>query len=210
MGLQMENPIKNLCISTDTSFLHDQLRHRTVTRELIIDKFVSVIAIIEVDSDQSLFANLCESGCRNYGTKYSCPPYSPKFSEFSGSASRAQVICYKVSLDQFAPIPLYSRIRAGNSVLKSLIDKELSSHKAQGHKVAGSGSCRRCKVCGAKLKEPCKKPDRRIYSLEALGVNVDRLVHVLFGFQLQWYLPGRKLPDYTCTVGAVLDDAPTI
>jgi predicted metal-binding protein len=179
------------------------LRHQTASRILWIEKFDGRIPIDEVTSDQDAFNALCQGGCRNYGSKYSCPPFSPGFLQFSRQASQLEIFCYRLSLVQFSPIAIYSRIRAGNSVLKSIVDRDLYDFKARGFKVAGSGSCRACKICGAKIGVPCKKPDRRIYSLEALGVNVDKLVVGLFGFRLEWYLPGRDVPDYTCTVGAV-------
>jgi predicted metal-binding protein len=182
---------------------HQKIGHVTPQHELEIHKLAKSLRTVSFDWDYLKFSDLCRNGCRNYGSKYSCPPLSPAFTDFLGSASKAQVICYKIDLVQFAPIALYSRIRAGNSVLKSLLDKELTYFKMQGFKVAGSGSCRACKVCGARTAEPCKKPGRRIYSLEALGVNVASLVEKLFGFELEWYLPNRKQPEYTCTVGAI-------
>lgn len=200
----MENLRKRNCGSTvDVGPVCQQLKHNTYSRILTIEQFTSVIQINDFEVNQSYYSKLCESGCRNYCKKYSCPPFSPSFSDFLGTSLVVQVLCYRLDLSQFAPIAVYSRIRAGNSVLKSLIDKKLTAFKAQGFKVAGSGSCRACKICGAKLNVPCKKPDRRIYSLEALGVDVNSLVLDAFGFPLQWYLKGRDIPDYTCTVGAV-------
>lgn len=204
MGLKMGCPIRNHYTSiTELSIAREELFHKTPSRNLQIEKFIAPVPSCKIETNPSAFSSLCKSGCRNYGNKYSCPPFSPKYSDFLESTSTVRVICYRLNLEQFAPIALYSRIRAGNSVLKSLIDKELRSLKTRGVKVAGSGSCRACKVCAAKLNVPCKKPDRKIYSLEALGVNVDSLVEKLFAFELEWYLPGRKPPAYTCTVGAV-------
>jgi predicted metal-binding protein len=182
---------------------HHKIDHVTQQYELEIHKFTGSLPTVLFDWDYHKFSDLCKKGCRNYGSKYSCPPLSPTFTDFLDSASKAQAICYKIDLVQLAPIALYGRIRAGNSSLKSLLDRELSFFKTQGFKVAGSGSCRACKACGARTGEPCKKPDRRIYSLEALGVNVASLVEKLFGFELEWYLPDRKRPEYTCAVGAV-------
>lgn len=182
---------------------HQKIDHVTQQYELEIHKFAKCFPIDLFIWDYLKVSDLCKKGCKNYGCKYSCPPLSPTFQMFSASTSIAQVICYKIDLSQFAPIALYSRIRSGNSILKSLLDRELRSFSADGYKVAGSGSCRACKVCGARIGVPCKKPHRRIYSLEALGVDVATLVEKLFGFELEWYLPDRKRPEYTCTVGAL-------
>ena len=182
---------------------HQEIGHVTRRYELHIHKFAKSLPTASFDVDYIKFSQLCRDGCRNYGLKYSCPPFSPAFTDFLTAASEALVICYKIDLSQFGPIALYSRIRAANSILKSMLDRELTYFKMRGFKVAGSGSCRACRVCGAKMGAACKKPDRRTYSLEALGADVASLVARLFGFQSEWYLPDRGRPEYTCTVGAV-------
>jgi predicted metal-binding protein len=85
-----------------------------------------------------------------------------------------------------------------------MIDRELLKYKSQGFLVAGSGSCRACKPCGAKTGVPCKKPERRIYSLEAMAVDVNHLVETAFDFPLQWYRKNCPFPEYTCVVGGIL------
>ena len=182
----------------------DEILYTTPTRRIVIDKLVSIIEIKNIQISINKFLTLCSENCINFNSKYSCPPFSPSFSAFAGNKINGKIICYRLNLNQYAPLPVYHRIRASNAVLKSLIDKELHSFKENGTKVAGSGSCRACKPCGAKTGIPCKKPDRKIYSLEAMGVDVDKLVQDCFGFNLQWYIKGEKTPDYTCVVGAVL------
>lgn len=108
-------------------------------------------------------------------------------------------------MSQYDHLHTFHRVKASNSVLKSIIDRELRNIRKKGYIVAGSGSCRACKICGAKTKIPCKKPSRRLYSLEALGVDVDFLVKECFGFHLQWYIPNKESPRYNCVVGAYLD-----
>ena len=178
--------------------------YKTLTRNIIITQSNILLSTSLITSQSAFFNNLCQSGCRNYGQKYSCPPHSPKFTDFIRKAPpQALVICYKMPLSYYSELSVYNRIRAGNSILKSLIDKELMQYRQKGYLVAGSGSCRACRTCGLKTDEPCRKPHKRIYSLEALGVDVDALVKDSFGFPLQWYFKGRPEPEYTCTVGAV-------
>lgn len=155
----------------------------------------------------SFFNRLCKSRCSNYGRKYSCPPFSPSFTSVAPDLTVARVLCLRLKLEQFSPISIHMCVRAGNAVLKPLLDHELASWQALGFRVGGSGSCRACKPCAAKTQIACRKPTKRIYSLEAMGIDVCRLVHGCFGFSLQWYSPGKTGPEFTCTVGAILGHA---
>ena len=178
--------------------------HATKTKILSIERIESSYKVGSLSIKENLFRNLCKNGCVNYNNKYSCPPHSPTFLKFSKNSKNMSVICFKISLDQYSPLSYYNRIRASNSVLKSKIDRYLLEYKLKGYKVAGSGSCRACKPCAAKTNEKCKKPDRLIFSLESMGVDVNDLVVKCFGFPLEWYSKTNKEPEYTCTVGAIL------
>ena len=182
----------------------DTIYHKTPTNHLTIDLFRSTIPIKSILVQKDRFYKLCKKGCVNFENKYSCPPYSPHFDRFSKNCNEMVIFCYRLELNQYSYLPVYSRIRAGNAVLKSKIDRILYEYKAEGFKIAGSGSCRACKPCAAKTNEKCKKPNKLIYSLESLGVDVNHLVKFCFGFELQWYCKKNKNPAYTCTVGGVL------
>lgn len=182
---------------------YKKILYKTPSHILEIKKYISQVNKKLIICDHVKFNLLCFNNCKNYGLKYSCPPFSPIFFKFTKKKGKVIVICFQFNLDQYTNLNIYNSIRAGNSILKSLIERELLSLRQKGFIVAGSGSCRACKSCGAKIGVPCKKPDRRIYSLEALGVNVNQLVKDCFGFKLQWYIPGKEIPEYTCVVGAV-------
>lgn len=182
-----------------TSKIYSTKNYRILLESFYAESDKKIVSVRHND-----FSGLCKKNCINYNNKYSCPPYSPDFSIYTLGSKKILVICFRIVLNQYAPLPIYHRIRAANVILKSLIDKELLSYKQEGFLVAGSGSCRACKPCGAKIGVPCKKPDRRIYSLEAMGVDVGALVKECFGFELQWYIKGKEPPEYTCVVGAVL------
>jgi len=187
--------ISNLNIAT--------IIHKTPTRILEIQKLTNVIQTTSIQTNKEKYFKLCESGCVNFGSKYSCPPYSPSFKNFSSKFTSLKVICYKIALDQYSEATPYNRVRASNSVLKSLLDKELLNCKLNELLVVGSGSCRACKPCAAKEKLKCKKPEKLIFSLESLGVDVNQLVTDCFGFQLEWYKKGFP-QQFTSVVGGVL------
>jgi predicted metal-binding protein len=180
-------------------------RHRTPSRNLIIQKFITKIGLNHIKVNKDKFKELCKNGCRNYNQKYSCPPFSPDFANFTSGYRKMLVVCFRINLKQYEPLPFFQRIKASNAILKSKMDQELLTFKRAGNKVAGSGSCRFCRVCGAKKNESCKKPEKRMYSLESLGVDVDDLVKRCFGFPLLWYkIDGNFNPEYTSAVGGVL------
>jgi predicted metal-binding protein len=178
--------------------------HRTPSRSVSLSKFYATSTIDDVHIDPETFSDLCRLGCVNYGKKLSCPPSSPPFTSFARGRSQLDVICFRIDLDCYADLTPYNRVRAANAILKSLIDRELLQAREEGFRVAGSGSCRACRPCAGKTGEQkCKRPGRRIFSLEAMGVNVDMLVQRCFGFPLAWYA-NKTAPAYTCTVGAIL------
>lgn len=179
------------------------IEYRTPSRNLKIEKFETILPLNNVTVDKEKFNHLCKIGCVNYDSKYSCPPKSPSFEKHSAGCTEIQLFLYRIFLFQYQDVAPYNRIRASNSILKSILDKELLDYKLKGFKVVGSGSCRACKPCGAKTGLPCKKPEKLIYSLESLGVNVNRLVKDAFGFDLQWYKKGKE-QDFTSAVGGVL------
>lgn len=181
----------------------ESIIHRTPTKSLLIKKLSNSSSVEDIRCNYKQNEDLCKKGCLNYHKKYSCPPYSPPFTNHFKDIKNIVIFCYSIELEQYAPLNHYQRIKASNSVLKSLLDKELRNHIQKGRRVAGSGSCRACKSCGAKQNIPCKKIEKKIYSLEAMGVDVDELVRICFGFNLEWYSKITPTPKTTCVVGAV-------
>ena len=69
--------------------------------------------------------------------------------------------------------------------------------------MAGSGPCLACEPCAAEAGlEECSQPDKQIYSLESLGVNVAALCKKALDLDLEWSSDGRPA-DHVCAVGAV-------
>jgi predicted metal-binding protein len=178
--------------------------YETPSRVVSIEKMQETVPIEVIPVDCERVMGLCDGSCPNYGRKWSCPPYSPSFAKFSKGYRTARVICYRMVLEPYVELKPHSALRAANATLKAMIDGELRTHVKLGKGVAGSGSCRACNPCGAKQEKKCKKPRRRVYSLEAMGVDVSQLVRETFGFDLLWLPRGGELPEYTCVVGATL------
>ena len=104
---------------------------------------------------------------------------------------------YKVNLYQLN-YKDYLKVQLANSVIKSRIDKHMRKIEKDSEFLS-SGSCRLCKPCKLKLKQPCKYPDKKRYSLEAVGVDVNDLTIKLFNIPMLWY-KDKIAPKYTCVV----------
>jgi predicted metal-binding protein len=128
----------------------------------------------------------CE-GCRNHTVNLSCPPHSPYFPDYIENAKAADVICFRVPLDKFTTAPVREAYHAAFTVVRNLLISELLEGRKVGHIVAGSGACLVCNPCAGESGDTnCRFPDKRIYSLESLGVNVISLSEKAFELELEW------------------------
>lgn len=154
--------------------------------------------------DKETFRGFCADGCTNYKRKWSCPPYSPSFYDFTSEWNKLYVLYMRINTDQFSYIKNdYLKIKAANSILKSRADKFLCKMAKQHGRYISTGSCRLCKPCKCKINMPCAHPDEMTYSFEALGVDVGALVNMCFQKPLLWYKP-QSLPKYTSVVCGLL------
>jgi predicted metal-binding protein len=79
----------------------------------------------------------------------------------------------------------------------------LDHYRNEGKVVAGSGPCLACERCSLETGESaCSQPEKKIYSLESLGVNVVGLLKKVFSIDLEWDSEEEKAPT-ACSVGAV-------
>lgn len=177
------------------------------------DGIIIDISTVCIDSQYILqyeelakFKELCKEGCPNYKMKWSCPPYAPYYHDISKEYTFLTVCLLTVQLSQFNYINSdYLKIKAANSILKSRADKMLRENIEGKYKGISTGSCRMCKPCRCKLKEPCRNPSKIMYSFEALGIDVSSMTKDLFNFELQWYRKGL-LPEHTSVVVGILSE----
>lgn len=150
------------------------------------------------------FRQLCEDGCKNYGCKWSCPPFSPSFSSVAAHWTSIYLIYIRIPLSAFTDIKNdYLKVKAANSMIKSRADKFMQALAKEKGKYITTGSCRLCKPCRKQKGEPCAHPATMAYSLEALGLDVDHLVRTYFSKPLLWYKKGH-IPEYTSVVCGLL------
>lgn len=154
--------------------------------------------------DTAKFNQLCAKGCVNYQQKWSCPPFSPSFQDYTAGWKNLFILYMRINTDQFSYIKNdYLKIKAANSILKSRADKYLRKMAAKYGNYISTGSCRLCKPCKRKSGNPCACPETMTYSFEALGVNVGALAEWCFHTPLLWYKT-HYLPEYTSVVCGLL------
>ena len=163
------------------------------------------ISILKDYYEGSVTAHFCKEGCVNYDKKWSCPPCSNSYLNIEKKYSSACLLCFYTELKHYNDIKnKYLAIKAANVTLKSLVEKSARDLEAYagGYSLL-SGSCRLCKPCQRKLNLPCKNPDKMRYSMEATGLNVQKICNDFLDHTLLWY-KNKTLPAYTSTIALVL------
>ena len=155
--------------------------------------------------EKEYFDGLCKKVCPNYNYKWSCPPCSPSYSDYKNGFPKALLVLFYCNLDQFHYIKTeYMKVKASNSILRSRLDRLMRELEIKyTGKMLTNGSCRLCKTCNKKNSLPCKKPFEMRYSMEALGLNVDKITQHFFGHRLMWY-KDKKAPSYSSAVSCLL------
>lgn len=166
----------------------------------------------EIDPSQlNLFQNkdkvsqACQSGCPNYGMKWSCPPHSLSYDSLYYKYVKGLLLCFSVDMAAYCDISnKYLAIKAANVTIKTLIEKVARSveNEVNGYSLL-SGSCRLCKPCNCKVGGKCKNPNKMRYSMEATYLNVDQISKKFLNHELLWY-QDKKLPMHTSVLSLVL------
>ena len=178
---------------------------KTPRNGLKITCHVGFTTVDKLNIKKDQFYAMCRLGCRNFGNKYSCPPFSPDLHSIISGADTIFVLVLKIDLKQLSGHGYldYHILKIGNAVIKPRIEKMMRSLESEfGGRFLSTGACRLCKPCQKRLCKPCKHPDKMRFSLESMGVDCNKLVMDVFGFPLLWYKE-KKAPDYTCVVCAL-------
>ena len=169
-------------------------------RGYLIERLERVVDVADFPSEE---VNIGCEACHNYGKNLACPPFSPYLRDYIENSGTARVICLRVPLEQYHGIVMEERYRTAYRMMKGLLEEELLEWREKGYLVAGSGACRACVECA--IEEggtDCRFPDKRIFSLEAMGVSVVLLTETAFGFSLEWS-GNENAADFVSALGAV-------
>ncbi len=168
-----------------------------------VDRFERQLAVSDFDYGDH-YKMSCEA-CDKYGKNLACPPFSPSFLSYIDNAPVAKVICLRVPQEYFNHLPSEERYHACFRKARSLLVGILLDYRKKGYAVAGSGACLSCEICTVEDEadcRQCRQPDKLIYSLESMGVNVIALVKKSFDIDLEWN-SDEQFADFVDAVGAV-------
>jgi predicted metal-binding protein len=152
----------------------------------------------ELISDYNRVIGYCQKGCKNYNYAGGCPPFAPNF-ELLRKIYPFGFIIYARLFSEFKPDKVkssqkvYIHYRFQDIILSNLLTNlgyELVKRNRKPIFFLNNGYCMGCgnKKCNFKLGNKfCANPNRRTFSLEACGVDVEASLKEIFNIELQWY-----------------------
>ncbi|SCI14078.1 Predicted metal-binding protein [uncultured Clostridium sp.] len=126
------------------------------------------------------FSSLCKKSCPNYNNNWCCPPNSPKFSDYANNFKYSLVLELKYNLNEDSISEIHPKLR--NLLAPLLINLENEFNGLY----TDSGNCKLCKTCSCSKDKPCSNPSLIRYSMESMGIDLDKLSDNYFNTHLLW------------------------
>jgi predicted metal-binding protein len=137
---------------------------------------------------------LCKYGCKNYQRKYCCPPDSLELKEEIQNHNYKWALLAATSCSLPLQITHYKKlylnrqkeheIQRISSTLHDLFIKNRIEHI-----ILSGGACKKCQICSKILHLKCKKPNQKLTSMEAVGIDCQKtLSSAGFAFEM----PGKN------------------
>lgn len=145
--------------------------------------------------NRDYFLNLCKTGCPNYNTNWSCPPNSPRFDEFSADYTNSllvQVTSEVKEGEEFMEAYLENRKTLEDLLSKMQIDFECIK--------TACGSCDLCERCAFLDNKNCYHPEKMRYSMESMGLDLQKISEEIFGHKLIW----NNKSNICTSIGSIL------
>ncbi|MFW5895706.1 MAG: DUF2284 domain-containing protein [archaeon] len=123
---------------------------------------------------------MCKFGCKNYNRKYSCPPESLKVKNEIQKYDRAILFATTFNYPENASYYKKRGLNYKKEYEIQRISEELDNKFSMlgvDHFVLAGGSCKRCNQCSFEDNKPCKKPNRKQTSMEAVGIDCQKTMH---------------------------------
>jgi predicted metal-binding protein len=170
-------------------------------RTLFFEQYETIIPVSSFEYAEKN-KMLCEA-CKKYGKNFACPPYSPGFKEYISTQKNAKVLSIRMPQEYFNQVIQENIYWECFKKAESILIEELLRYRGKGYLIAGAGFCSSCEICAVEQGyTKCTNPADRIYSLEALGVNITALIKKCFNFDLEWSAK-EQVTNFVCSTGAV-------
>jgi predicted metal-binding protein len=157
----------------------------------------------EITRDQILFdpviQTLCNNPkfkCPNYGHNWACPPHAPYLEKDIMTHNKFYLIYCRIDMNRqiqdkktdWEGLNSYKYLR---NCIEKEIEKflELQNISINNVSILWDGHCNACEKeglnCAIDEELPCRFPDRKRYSMEAVGINVTETVRNV-DLEIEW------------------------
>lgn len=155
--------------------------------------FMRVIPFNEVFFDDRC-KFFCKYGCKNYQRKYCCPPDSLELKDAIQNHNYKWVLLAATTSPLPPDISPYKKlflnrykeheIQRVSTNLQDLFIKNKIEHI-----VLSGGACKKCQICSKIIHLKCKKPNQKLTSMEAVGIDCQKTLSSA-GFPFE--MPAKK------------------
>ena len=146
--------------------------------------------------DFEYFTNLCKDGCPHYNLSYTCPPNSPRFTDYTSNYEKSLIIAMYMNLDNGTSInDIHPYLRRVLSDLLIPLEKEFNGLLTDG------GRCRYCDECTYVQNLPCRFPDKIRFSMEAMGIDLDKVCKDILDHSIVWSKDNEN--NYCTVLGSI-------
>ncbi len=145
------------------------------------------------------------ANCPNRDNKLSCAPKSPYFLLYARGVYKVKIVSVIVKRKDI--MEMYPNYRSkpylamsfGHKATKSSAEHYARDEaKFENDLFLIAGSCKKCKKCAGFEGNSCRKTPE--YSMESVGVNVDKLARDVFETPLEWGSDFKHMQAYTCVL----------
>lgn len=152
--------------------------------------------------------SICRKACSNcchYGRQWSCPPFDVEPIEGLRCYSKATVLAVEIPVPDGTPANKAREIM--NPFHKVLAQQALDIERITGGRAScTTGRCRICaQTCTRVEGKPCRCPELMRPSPEAMGFDLESMLHELLDIDLEW-AADDTLPSRLYLIGAVFHD----
>lgn len=142
------------------------------------------------------FTGLCRDGCPHYNLSYTCPPNSPTYTEYTKEHENVLVIAMYSDVDEKNSISnIHPYLRRVLSDILIPLEKEFDGLLTDG------GRCRYCETCTYVDGLPCRFPDKIRFSMEAMGIDLDKVCSEVLEHKIVWNSTDSK--SYCTVLGSI-------
>ena len=126
----------------------------------------------EITFSSDVFKQCEKNTCGMFGKNHGCPPKAG-----SEEKCKARVMKYDTAYVISMILSIKNRKEMSHSMelLHNAINEIRKEFKDENVTVMGTGPCNICEECTALKNEPCRFPDKTLYSMEGSGIDVVRM-----------------------------------